>query len=84
MTDQMDLICELCIQSVPDGCPQVRITSDTGTGDVFVLAIFHHGCVRGTMNRADFDEVDYINEARRTISRQKPETRAITTMEVLN
>lgn len=69
-------ICDLCMESISESEPQVRIGVDSVVrnqdgsysslvkNQVLVFAVFHSECVHVTLGRDDCDDVPYIEEAR--------------------
>lgn len=76
MSDCDNFICELCLESVAELEPQIRLGADAVIRDssgnyaslmsnhVMVFGVFHIECVRVTLDRTDCDDVPYISEAR--------------------
>ncbi len=69
-------ICELCMETVNELEPQIRLGADavvqnpTGgyssmmNNTVMVFAVFHNECIQVTLERVDCDDIPYIEEAR--------------------
>ena len=74
--DDVNFVCELCIEPVHDYEPHVRIAADAAMRDdqgkygsiisnkMMVFAVFHSECLIDTMHRSDCDDVPYIWEGR--------------------